>query len=132
MNGGTSHTTQATQAIQPVAKNVDWRFIKKHVSDGTTPLDIKSDKVRSGWKRTIIRVAVENETAGFTALRIGYIDKNDGVGWYGGRETPQAGFLYWEVPPGVLKAGDRLLIRFTDSEDGNILAVYAHGYEEEN
>ncbi|GAH40685.1 unnamed protein product [marine sediment metagenome] len=109
----------------------EWRFRRKHLSDGTTPLDIKSDKVKRGWKRTVQRVSVEVDTIGCSEIRIGYIDKLDVIDWHGGQWRPQEGVLYTEEDPVVLQAGDRLLVRFIDSEDGNNLSIYAEGFEQE-
>ncbi|MBA7605820.1 hypothetical protein ES703_12955 [subsurface metagenome] len=116
---------------QLIVEKVDWKFRRKHLSDGTTPLDIKSGEVRRGWKRTVQRVSVEDETTGCTEIRIGYINDHGVISWYSEQWTPQAGVLYWVKDTVVLQVGYSLLVRFIGSRDGDTLGVYAYGYEEE-
>ncbi|GAI48622.1 unnamed protein product, partial [marine sediment metagenome] len=85
------------------------------------------------WKRTVQRVSVEGENFGCTAIRIGYINDHDEIGWYAEEYRPQAGVLYWMKGPVVHQAGDRLLVRFIGPYiDENILSVYAEGFEEKD
>lgn len=113
-----------------MGKKVEWRWRRKHTSDGTTALDIESKVVQIGWKRTIQRVAVEDETTAYTDVRIGYIDRGDRIGWYCEQDSPQAAVLYWMKDPVVLQEGDRLLVRLTGTTDEDVLGIYAYGYEE--
>lgn len=109
---------------------VEWKFRDKPVSNGDTNIDIKSDAVRYGWKRTIQRVAFENETTGDTEVRVGFIDKMDQISWLAEQETNQAGVLYWTKDLVVLTEGQSLIVRFTDSSSSDVLAVYATGFDE--
>ena len=113
-----------------MGKKVEYRFRHKKTSDATTPLDILTDAVRVGWKRTIQRVAVEDETLACTEIRIGYKDQFGEIGWYAEQESPQAGVLYWMKDSVVLEDGDRLLIRFTGTTSADVLGVYINGFDE--
>ena len=114
-----------------MGKKVEWKFRNKPISDGSTNIDIKSDAVRAGWKRTVQRVAVEDETTACTEIRMGYQTLNDLISWLAEQETNQAGVLYWEKDLVVLTEGQRLIVRFTGSTSADVLAVYATGYDEE-
>jgi len=114
-----------------LAKVVEWKFRWRKLNEGTTPVDIKSDAVRSGWNRTVERVSVEGEKFGCKEFRIGYIDAHGVIGWDDYEHHPQAEMIYDMHSLMVLQAGDRLLVRITGPYvDENILAVYAYGYEE--
>jgi len=114
-----------------MGKKVEWKFNSEQISDATTNIDIKSDAVRHGWKRTIQRVAVEDETTACTEIRLGYIDKMELIAWLAEQETPQAGVLYWVKDLVVLTEGQQLIVRFTGSSSPDALNVYATGFEEE-
>lgn len=113
-----------------MGKKVEWKFRRKQNSAGETNLDIISDAVLAGWKRTIQRVAVEDETTACTEVRIGFQDNMNRISWLAEQETNQAGVLYWEKDVVVLEAGQRLIIRFTGSTSADVLGVYATGFEE--
>lgn len=109
---------------------VEWKFRDKPVSDGSTNIDVKSDAVRYGWKRTIQRVAIEDETTACTEVRLGFIDKMDRISWLAEQESNQAGVLYWTKDLVVLTEGQSLIVRFTGSTSADKLAVYATGFDE--
>ncbi|MBA7696062.1 hypothetical protein ES703_104704 [subsurface metagenome] len=115
-----------------MGKKVEWRYRERRTSGGSANEDIKTSPVQHGWKRTIQRIVVENETTADTEIRIGIIDQMRRIWWIAEQESNQAGVLYWINDIVVLQAQDMLLVRFTDSTENDVLGVYAYGFEEKD
>lgn len=112
-----------------MGKKVEYKRELKKTSDGSATLDIVDVKVPSGYKRTIQHVSVEDETSDFTELRIGYL-RDDTYHWWVEEENPVAARLYWMRDARVLEQNDVLVIRFTETEDDDVLAAYVDGFTE--
>lgn len=101
----------------------------KGVGDDSQDVDVVDVKIPLGYKRTIQHLSLEDETSGCTQVRVGY-DRDGALHWWIEQESPQAGVLYWMTDHQILQAGDILTIRFEDTENDDVLAVYVDGYTE--
>lgn len=114
-----------------MGKKFEYRNEAKEISDESTNVDIEFSAIQDGYKRTIQNLSAENETSDFTELRIGYITQFDVRHWWIEEESLVAARLYWMDKFKILMTGDRLVIRFTGTTDGDILAAYVDGFTEE-
>ncbi len=108
---------------------VEYKQNLKGIGDDSQDVDVVDVKVPLGYKRTIQHLSVEDETSGCTQIRIGY-NRNGEMHWWVEQETPQAGVLYWMNNLKVLQGDDVLTIRFEDTENNDVLAVYVDGFTE--
>lgn len=113
-----------------MGQKFEYKKQAKEISDGSTNVDIEFPAVEDGWKRTLQHISCEDETSGCDEIRIGFKTMFDVYHWWVEQETAQAGVLYWMSDPKVLQAGDRLVVRFTESESNDILAAYVDGFTE--
>ena len=114
-----------------MGKKFEYRKEAKEISDESTNVDIEFPPVDDGDKRTIQNLSAENETSDFTELRIGYITQFGVRHWWIEEESLVAARLYWMQKDKRLMGGDRLVVRFTGTVDGDILAAYVDGFTEE-
>jgi len=113
-----------------MGKKAEYKQEGKKTSDATTPLDIELDEVEDGYKRTIQHVSLEDEDTGFTEARIGYVNRDGRYHWWVSQQSPQAGVLYYMDRAKVLLAGHTLVIRFTGTTNGDVLAFAVDGFTE--
>lgn len=102
----------------------------KEISDDSANVDIVLDAVPNGYKRTIQNISCEDESSGCDEIRIGYLTRFDVYHWWVAQESAQAGVLYWMDKPKVLTEGMKLVIRFTESANLDVLAAYVDGFTE--
>lgn len=108
----------------------DYKEEIPEVSDGSTNIDIVSERVERGERIVIQRLSCENETTAFTSLRLG-IGGHGNPMWYIEHKSPAAATLYWDDEPIHLVAGEFLIARFTGTTNGDQLRLVLIGYREE-
>lgn len=112
-----------------MGSKVEYKQNLKGVGDDSADVDVVDVKVPLGYKRTIQHLSVEDETSGCTQFRVGY-NRNGTLHWWMEQESPQAGVLYWMNDTKILQGGDILTVRFEDTENDDVLAVYVDGFTE--
>ncbi|TKJ25408.1 MAG: hypothetical protein CEE41_04450 [Hadesarchaea archaeon B3_Hades] len=112
-----------------MGKKVEYKRELKKVSDGSANVDVVDEEVPPGYKRTIQHLSLEDETTGFTGVRIGYLRRGT-YHWWVEEKAPAAATLYWMPYPKVLEEDDVLVIRFTGTSNLDALAVYLDGFTE--
>ncbi len=97
------------------------------VSDGSATEYIDDDRVKPGYEHIITRIAIENETSGFTRLRIGTWD---GANYQLAEEqkNPAAATLYWTTYPIYISEGENLRIELKGATLNDIIMVYVDGF----
>lgn len=97
-----------------------------HVSDGTTPVDIDTDRVPRGEVWRITSFAFEDETSAFTEGRVAIARLNVNH-WLVEQDSPAATTLYWTNWEYWLGEGEFLRLRATGLTSGDLVNLYVNG-----
>ncbi len=99
----------------------------KFVSSGVATEYIDDDRVKPGYEHIITRLAIENQTTGFTQLRFGAWD---GASFQLAEEqkNPVAATLYWTADPIYLSEGENFRIELKGCTSGDVVMVYVDGF----
>lgn len=109
--------------LQPGDLPFEWVVSK--VAAGTSD-DVKTDRVPDGWVYTAENIAVEDETSGYTTLRL-LKDGPGGEVHYCEEEGPLAGLLYFTTDHMHLTEGEQVVARLVGTTASDVLKLYVAG-----
>lgn len=107
----------------------DYKEPLSDVSDGSTDVDIESERVQRGERVVLQRISAIDETTAFTRLRFGVGGHGKPI-WFSEQDSPGADNWYWEKEPIHLVEGEFLVARFTGTTTGDQLRLHLLGYKE--
>ena len=99
----------------------------RFVSAGVATEYIDDGPVKPGAMRIINRVAIENQTTGFTQLRIGVWDGAN-FQMLEEQKTPAAATLYWTADPIYLSEGENIRIELVGCTPNDVVTAYVDGF----
>ena len=100
------------------------------VSDGSTDIDIESERVERGFRLVLQRIAAIDKTTAFTTLKFG-IGGHGNPLWFSQQASPLINTWYWEDRPIHLVFGEFVIARFTGTTTSDELRLNLIGYREQ-
>ena len=97
-------------------------------SAGATNEDVEFDVVPTGRQWVVNWLALENETSNFTEARV-FIKGGGDEHYLLEEQALLADVLYWTDNPIYINEGRRLVVRFSGTTSGDVLAAYLTGFE---